>query len=438
MRRWLILLLPLLAGCQSSHVPPTAVATPVPVKLAMVEYGDVSRQVELPADVVPYQEALLYARVPGYLKQILVDKGDTVREGQLLATIEAPELTHDVQRTAADQRAARTKLTWGAARLAVAQADRDAARAEVARGLAVEAEARANLQAAKANVSLARVTWQRLKDVFDSDQGLLARQDLDAAQARMQDGEARVTASEDALRAASQAVSAARSKTVASARQIDALAAQYQQAGWQTRSATAAAGRSENVESYTEIRAPFAGIITGRLLDPGTLVQSAESNAQGKTTPVFSLSDFNLVRVTIQVPEADVPDVHPGTPAMVLTRPPIAARVTRTTSALDPASRTMLTEVWVPNRTHRLKPGMYVKVTLDLETHRHVLMVPAASVVSGSVFVARDSHAQKLPIVTGFQSNGWVEVTKGLTGQEALIVSPVDALSPEEPIIVKR
>ena len=144
------------------------------------------------------------------------------------------------------------------------------------------------------------------------------------------------------------------------------------------------------------------------------------------------------MRITIQVPEADVPYVHVGTPATVRPlanpEPPLQAPVTRTTNAVDASSRTMLTEVWVPNHDHRLKPGMYVKVTLDLETHNHVLTVPQTAVAGGSVFVVDDETAQKVAVRTGFASGGRVEITGGLHAGDRVITSGPDGLSPGAPV----
>ena len=218
---------------------------------------------------------------------MLVDKEDVVQEGQLLATMRAPELTQDVQKAAADRGGRRRTDLGSRLRMAAARADRDAADAEISRTQALASEARANVEEARSNLNLARVTWRRLKNVFDSDAGLLARQDLDVATARVQEDEARLAASQQALQAAEQAVGAARSKSVAAARQTDALAAQYQHAAWQRQSAQAAASRSQSIQSYAEIHAPFPSTITARLLDPAPWCRVPKAGRRAKPARSF-------------------------------------------------------------------------------------------------------------------------------------------------------
>lgn len=195
----------------------------------------------------PTGTAKLYAKVAGYLEQMLVDRGDRVKAGQLLALIEAPELEREMHAAKQTHRAAVAKV-----------------------------------RAAKAELELHQLTHGRLQRVYDQDPGLLARQDLDIAAARVKEASAKLALAEAEREAAEQA-----------------------------------AARAAAMRAYTEIRAPFTGTIAQRLLDPGTLVQSATSSAQDATKPVLEMVDDETVRIYVHVPEPEVAKLRPGTLATV-------------------------------------------------------------------------------------------------------------------------
>ncbi len=344
------------------------VALPSPaVRVAHPERRTVVRTLDLPGDVQAYRQARLYAKVAGYLEQVLVDKGDRVKTGQLLAVIQAPELEREV--------------------LAAKQAHRAAV---------------AKVRAARAELELHQLTHGRLKRVFDQDPGLLARQDLDIAAARVRETSAKLALAEAEREAAEQA-----------------------------------AARAAAMRAYTEIRAPFTGTIAQRLLDPGTLVQSATASAQDATQPVLEMVDDETVRIYVHVPEPEVVKVHPGTLATV--RPEaypnrqMLAQITRVAGSLDSSTRTLLAEIELANADHRLKPGMFVKVTLMLESRPDALVVPSSAVLvekdERAVFVVREGRAEKRAVKTGFEGPEWTEIVEGLTGEEAVIVTGKENVS---------
>jgi len=174
-------------------------------------------------------------------------------------------------------------------------------------------------------------------------------------------------------------------------------------------------------------------------------VQSAANSAQGTTKPVLALADFVVLRISVQVPELDAPYVHAGTQATVradaLPGRVFRARVTRIAHALDLDTRTMLIEIDLPNRQHRLDPGMHVKVTLDLQAHADALTVPTSAVVFNkdkrSVFVVKDGKAKSVNVTTGFEGPEWVEIVSGLTGNEAVIVTGKENVSSGAPVQLK-
>jgi RND family efflux transporter MFP subunit len=498
------------SGCERAEIsagPPIVAVPPPIVQVAKPARRTVERTLQIPGDVEPYQQAMLYAKVAGYLRSVLVDKGSRVKAGILLATIDSPEMRREAAQAqgvyqgasalAAGNAAARARalseyhqaqaayakaqsdLAAVQAQVPKARAERETAAAEYQKAIEQEkvartgvTEAQAALKQAQVELELNQQTYSRLKQVYDRDPGLLARQDLDIAQTRWQVSQSKVTWAEQAVQAAQQGVAAAhqggvaaQSKVNAAERAIDVAKAQVRTAEhqatavkaqigaarsqvgvveaqgqsvvFQSRASQQAAKRAAEMLAYTEIRAPFAGTITQRFLDPGALVQSAANSAQGTTKPVLALADSDTVRVYVQVPEPDVPHVHPGTRAKVradaLPNHPFPARVTRVAGALDLATRTMLTEIDLPNHAHLLTPGMTVKVTLDLEAHAGALTVPTSAVAfdkeKRSVFIAESGKARKVNVKTGFEGPQWIEITGGLSGDEDVIATGKENVS---------
>jgi len=181
---------------------------------------------------------------------------------------------------------------------------------------------------------------------------------------------------------------------------------------------------------YTKVRAPYAGIITARFADPGALIQIATASATG-AIPLFTIMDIKTVRVYTNIPQDDAPLVKPGITQAILTVSEHPGRkfkgtVTRTTLALDPATRSMLVEIDLPNPKHELQPGTYGEASLVLRQSLNALSIPpGAIVVNGkakAVFVVEQGRAKLVPIQTGITDGRSVEVLKGLTGVEDLVV----------------
>jgi len=182
---------------------------------------------------------------------------------------------------------------------------------------------------------------------------------------------------------------------------------------------------------YSKVRAPFSGTITARFVDAGALIQAATSSAT-QTMPLFTLMDMSTLRIYVNVPQKDVQYVKPGVRASIkiseLPDKEFHGQVARTTGALDPLSRTMLVEIHAPNEKRYLQPGMFAIANLYLREHKNALVIPPTALVndpSGKgqfVFVVNQDTATKIPITTDIDDGVWVEVTKGLTGNEDVVV----------------
>ena len=183
------------------------------------------------------------------------------------------------------------------------------------------------------------------------------------------------------------------------------------------------------LHEYTKVRAPYAGVITARFVDPGALIQVATASATS-AIPLFTIMDIETVRVYTNVPQDDAPLVKPDTPAMVTVKElkdrPFRGTVTRSTLALDPSTRTMLVEIDLPNQDHALQPGTFAEVTLLLREKPDALVIPPGAIVAAgnttSVFVADHGRARQIPIRTGISDGRWVEIVEGLTGSEEVVV----------------
>jgi membrane fusion protein (multidrug efflux system) len=194
--------------------------------------------------------------------------------------------------------------------------------------------------------------------------------------------------------------------------------------------------RTETLLQFARITAPFAGVITARFVDAGAFIPAATTGSTPQSAALLTLMDFSRVRVQLFVPEAEVPFIRNGLAATLTVEelPGLTfhGSVTRFAHALDEATKTMLTEIELPNPSGNLRPGMYASVRLEVERKHDVLLVPAAAVVvekAGSfVFLVADGKAHKTPVHTGFSDGVSVEITDGvrvdaqvaLVGKQAL------------------
>ena len=302
------------------------------------ERGDVVRSITLPGDLIGRNQAQLYAKVTGYLRRIDVDKGDSVRQGQILAEIEVPELQQKLKR-------------------------------------------------ARANRDVRRITYDRLRGVWNTDRRLVAREDVDVARGEFDQAQAEVE-------------------------ELEALV------------------------GYTRIAAPFAGIVTARYVDPGALIEAdgrgggpGDRDGPNSGGPIVALADTARLRVYVYVPEREVAAVRRGMAARLVLRElpgrEFLGTVARFANALDFSTRTMLTEVDLENPQGELYPGMYADVTLELERHTHALEIPPTAVgsdrTSSFVLVVDGGTLVRVPVTTGIASPHLVEVTSGLSGSESIV-----------------
>ncbi|HZT33673.1 MAG TPA: efflux RND transporter periplasmic adaptor subunit [Bryobacteraceae bacterium] len=251
-------------------------------------------------------------------------------------------------------------------------------------------QARADLATARANYDLARITAERYQNLFKSDS--VAKQDVDDKVGDLQAKKAMLD------------------------------------------SATFNVRRLEETQRFQKVYAPFDGVITTRNIDIGALID-AGANAPGRE--LFDIAATGKLRVYVNVPQAYSRDVKPGGPAeLTLAEFPgrrFLGRIVRSADSIDPASRTLLTEVDVDNRSGELLPGAFVSVRLKLSAREGAVIVPVNSLIFRSegmrVAVVRDHRAMLVPVTLGRDYGTEVEVVSGVTAQDEVIENPADSLT---------
>jgi len=202
--------------------------------------------------------------------------------------------------------------------------------------------------------------------------------------------------------------------------------------------------RTETLLNYAKISAPFSGVVTRRMVDPGAFIPAATSGSAAQNAALLALMDFNTVRVQVAVPELEASLVAKDQPVKVnvdgLPGRAFDGRVTRFSYALDEASKTMLAEVELPNPKLELRPGMYAIVKIGIERKEDALLVPLEAVVTeragASVFAAVENRARKIPIKIGFNDGANAEIASGLNADQAVILVGKRSLSDGQAIKV--
>jgi multidrug efflux pump subunit AcrA (membrane-fusion protein) len=297
-----------------------------------------SRQlVVLPATVEAYEVADMYAKTSGYVSDVNSDIGDHVKAGQVLAVIDEPELEKDLNEAQALLEA-RRKM-------------RDAAEAGVVQAQKLREVAKQQLNRYKADLQFQEVTLKRQQELFAGK--AITDQQLDDIRARTEVARADAGVAEAKIAGAEADLKGAEASRGVAAAQIEVAAAQVE--------------KIKTLIQYTRIVAPFDGVVTRRLVNRGDLAQAATT---GRTSPLFTVQRLDTVRVSCDVPEANVQQVHVGDSAQVklFTAPlqPIDAHVTRSSFALNPSTRTMRVEIHLKNPQEKLLPGMYAQVTFGV------------------------------------------------------------------------
>jgi RND family efflux transporter MFP subunit len=383
--RWLVLPLltatVLLAGCARTGKVDAAVGAPVAAVVTVARH-DLSNTLEIASEFEPYQEIEVYAKVSGYIQKLYVDWGTHVKEGQPLADLEIPELQQQLQEDEATIHRNESEL------------DR----------------AHEELNRANSAYKVAHLTYSRLADVQKSQPGLVAQEDIDVSQGKDLEANAGVSAAKDALASAEQAVAASK----------------------------ATLDKDKALYSYSHIAAPFEGVVTRLYAYKGALLPGGTSS---NTQALCRLSQNSLLRLVIPVPERAVPDLHLGEKIDVkvsATGKNFTGKVIRVSDQIDLQTRTMHTEVEVPNPSNELVPGMYASAEIPLQTAQKALTLPTQAVQpggpdKGTVLVVNSANQiERRTVTLGLQTGTQVEIVSGLNENDRVIFGSQGQYQPGE------
>jgi RND family efflux transporter MFP subunit len=358
----------------------------VTVGVTKVERRPIKQLLTVSSELVPFQEIDVYAKESGYVKQLLVDYGSHVKRGQLMAVLEIPEL--------------------------VAQIDQDKATLTSMQGQVTNAEHQLNRIEAQHKVL--HLEFDRLSGVSQAKPGLVAQQEVDDVQGRDLASEAQVEGAKSILESAKSNLIASQAKLT----------------------------HDEALYSYARITAPFDGVVTQRNANFGTLMQAGTSSSTAM--PLVRLSQESLYRLVIPVPETYVSYIKVGDAVKVLVpalHKSFPGKVARFSFEVHDATRTMHTEVDVPNPTGELIPGLYAEASLTMNGNPNALTVPVQAIdrqgERTTVFVVDASNElQQRPVILGIEgeTSNETEVVSGLNPGDEVVVSDRAGLKPGQKV----
>ena len=357
----------------------------VTVGVTAVVKKTLDRQITLSSELVPFEEIDVYAKEAGYVKKLYVDYGTHVKAGQVMATLEIPELQDQLQEDQAE-------ITNASDQISRAQHE---------------------LQRYQAQYKALHLEYTRLNSVFETQPGIVAQQEVDDAQGKDLAASSQVDSAEAGLQAARSNLSVAKAKFT----------------------------HDQTLYDYSKITAPFSGVVTERYANLGTLVQAGTASST-QAMPIVKLSQDDRFRLVIPVPESYVRYIRVGDPVNV--RVPslnqtFPGKVARFSVDVKEATRTMHTEVDVANPQHLLVPGEYAEADLTLEQKDNVPTVPLQAVNHEAdrttVFVVNhQNQLEDRPVTLGLQTATDAEVVSGIADGEQIVVSDRSGLKPGEKV----
>jgi RND family efflux transporter MFP subunit len=366
--------LAVISGCKARPGDANAASQPPAAAVGIVQRGNISHVLSLAGQFQPYQVIDVHAKVSGYVRHIYVDIGDQVHAGQTLAVLEVPELNAQYRGTQSEEQRSKEQIS--------------VAQHEIIRAEASHAALQAN--------------YDRLSQAAKAQPGLIAEQELDDARARADASQAQVEAARSTLSAARQ--------------QSDVAKADMERYG--------------ALQSYTTITAPLSGVVIWRYADTGALIQAGTAS-ESQSLPLVKLSQSDLLRLRLPVPEDAVGYIHDGDTVQIRVdalHRSITGKIVRFTRNLSLDTRTMQTEVDVPNQDLSLIPGMYANTYVQLAHKENVMTVPLLTVQhddagNTSVLVLDSTnHVHRRPVVLGIRGSLLAEVQSGLQQNDRVVL----------------
>lgn len=364
----------LASGCSGARRATAVNAAEAPsAGVVKVTRANIADDLEIASEFQPFQEVDVYAKVSGYIQKLDVDYGTHVKQGQVLAVLEIPELQQQLQQDEASVRRSQQDL----------------------------ARAREELNRAQSAYNVAHVTYTRLADVQKSRPELVAQQEIDVAQGKDLEASAGVSSERAALAAAEQGLQVAQ----------------------------ATLGKDQAMFGYARMTAPFDGVVTkiyaytGALLPAGTSSNKSDSG-------LCRIAQNNPLRLVIPVPESAVPEIHLGNSVQV--QVPVLGKafqgtVARVSDQVDVSTRTMHTEIDVLNPKLEIIPGMYASASIVLNQKKDALVVPVQALSRQengvTVFlVGKDNKIEERQVKLGIETPDKAEIVSGLNQDDLVVI----------------
>ena len=334
-----------------------AVAVPT-VAVVQPQSEPASDELVLPGNLLAFEESPIFARTNGYLLRWYRDIGSKVRKGELLATIDTPEVDQELS------------------------------------------QARATREQVNAALGLAKISADRWANLRKTDS--------------------------------------------VSQQEADQQASGYQQARANLAAADANVRRLEQLESFKNVYAPFSGVLTRRTVDPGALINSG---AQAPGREMFDIARVDPLRVYVSVPQAYAQSMKVGVKAAITLQEfpgqKFSAVVARTADAIDPATRTLNTEVDVPNKDGKLLPGSFGQVHFSVGTAVQRITIPVNAMLfraeGARVAVLDNNNVVHLhPITIGRDFGATLEILGGVEASDRIIINPSDSLQEGQQVHVAK
>lgn len=428
-RIWLIsALLASLAGCHSSLSadPQQAVSTPVRVTAALPVRKTLRVESVQPGQIEAFEQTPLFAKLPAYVQKFHWDIGDRVEQDKSLVDLWIPELHDEVRQKEAMVSFAKAGVQQSIT--AVQAAEKAVATAE------------ANLREAQAGTIRASGQYERWKSEHARIAELAASQSIDRR--RVDETQNELSAAEAARGEAEAKVASAEAALVERTVGVEKAKADLAVAQAGVGNAAADLARTNSLLQYTQIRMPYTGIVVQRNIDRGDFVQPA---TMATARPLFVVARSDMVRIFVDVPEMDAPQIEVGAKGFVhvqaLPERTIEGTVTRTSWALE-ANRTLRTELDVPNPQGLLRPGMYASAEIVLQEHAGVLALPLSAVVAldkqAYCCCVENDKIVRRPLTLGLRTAHDVEVISGLKGDELVVQSQAGSLREGQLVEVAR
>jgi HlyD family secretion protein len=387
---------------------------PIDVESVNPTRGGIIRTSTQIGSVEPFEEADLYAKISGYLSVLNVDYGDRVKRDQLLAEIDDPEVIKDADKAAADVLQAKAAVAQAEAFIESAKADREALAAAVEQAIA-EVERYVSMK------NYHEKKYTRYKRLVQ--EKAIPQQIADEEEEGYESARASEVASQKAVLNAKAQLNAAIAR-------VKKAEADLTEAKANVQVAEAKLAKAKVLVAYTKITSPYDGVVTKRNFFRGAFIRSA---TEGGAMPLLTVARTDKVRVVTAVPDRDVPFTNVGDPAEItldaLGSEVFRGKVSRFAESEDPTSRTMHTEIDLPNPQNQLHAGMYgiAKIILDASLKDSTL--PASCLVGeskngkGDVYVIKDGKAKKTQVTIGADDGIRVEIVAGLSPKDAVIVN---------------